>query len=49
VRGFHRGGSDESLGVEVQVNETMFRETSQTNGTTASDEVQQQQQQQQQQ
>jgi transglutaminase-like putative cysteine protease len=44
VRGFHRGGSDESMGVEVQVNETMFHEAAQASGTAVSDEVQQQQQ-----
>jgi transglutaminase-like putative cysteine protease len=48
VRGFHRGGSNESLGVEVQVNETTYHEESQTNGTTTDDEVQRQQRQQQQ-
>ena len=52
VRGFHRGGSGESLGVEVQVNETMYREdgqpTGQANPAAANDELQQQQQQQQQ-
>jgi transglutaminase-like putative cysteine protease len=51
VRGFHRGGSGESMGVEVQVNETMYREegqtNSQSNAAAASDELQQQQQQQQ--
>jgi transglutaminase-like putative cysteine protease len=29
VRGFHRGGSGETMGVEVQVNESVFREESQ--------------------
>jgi transglutaminase-like putative cysteine protease len=45
VRGFRRGGSGESMGVEVQVNETLYREVGQ--GTKPTIEEQQAQQQQQ--
>jgi transglutaminase-like putative cysteine protease len=47
VRGFHRGGTGESLGVEVQVNEAMFHESLPT-ASPKPDEARQQMEQQQQ-
>ncbi len=47
VRGFHRGGSGETLGVEVQVNETLYREDTRTADAPEGDPVADQQQQQQ--
>jgi transglutaminase-like putative cysteine protease len=49
VRGFRRGGSEESMGIEVQVNETMYRENPKDPPARTNEQQQQQQQQHQQQ